>query len=253
MTASGRDDAPPRRPAHPRPHAARRRAVRMKVLGDLGAEIIKIEDPTTGGDEARNVPPDADRRRQPLLPVVQPQHALADAQPARRRPAATLLHRLAARCRRRLRQPARRPAGQARPRLRQPEGRQPAHRLLHAHRLRPQRSARRRSRLRLPAAGAGRLHERHRRARRAADEVRRLDRRLLRRLMSALGLHGRAAARAQQPASAATSTSACSTPPSRCSTTSPSGTCTAASSRSASGRLAHPTLVPSQSFPTRDG
>src|SRR5512142_2473943 len=29
----------------------------MTLLGDLGAEIIKIEDPTTGGDEARNVPP----------------------------------------------------------------------------------------------------------------------------------------------------------------------------------------------------
>jgi crotonobetainyl-CoA:carnitine CoA-transferase CaiB-like acyl-CoA transferase len=29
----------------------------MTVLGDLGAEIIKIEDPTTGGDEARRVPP----------------------------------------------------------------------------------------------------------------------------------------------------------------------------------------------------
>jgi crotonobetainyl-CoA:carnitine CoA-transferase CaiB-like acyl-CoA transferase len=31
----------------------------MTVLGDLGAEIIKIEDPTTGGDEARRVPPHA--------------------------------------------------------------------------------------------------------------------------------------------------------------------------------------------------
>jgi crotonobetainyl-CoA:carnitine CoA-transferase CaiB-like acyl-CoA transferase len=31
----------------------------MTVLADLGAEIIKVEDPTLGGDEARNVPPGA--------------------------------------------------------------------------------------------------------------------------------------------------------------------------------------------------
>ncbi len=32
----------------------------MTLLGDLGAEIIKVEDPVTGGDEARNVPPFAE-------------------------------------------------------------------------------------------------------------------------------------------------------------------------------------------------
>lgn len=32
----------------------------MTMLGDLGAEILKIEDPSTGGDEARNVPPFAE-------------------------------------------------------------------------------------------------------------------------------------------------------------------------------------------------
>ncbi len=31
----------------------------MTLLADLGAEIIKVEDPTIGGDEARNVPPGA--------------------------------------------------------------------------------------------------------------------------------------------------------------------------------------------------
>ncbi len=31
----------------------------MTLLGDLGAEIIKVEDPTIGGDEARTVPPGA--------------------------------------------------------------------------------------------------------------------------------------------------------------------------------------------------
>ncbi len=32
----------------------------MTLLGDLGAEIVKVEDPATGGDEARNVPPFAE-------------------------------------------------------------------------------------------------------------------------------------------------------------------------------------------------
>ena len=32
----------------------------MILLGDLGAEIVKVEDPTSGGDEARAVPPFAD-------------------------------------------------------------------------------------------------------------------------------------------------------------------------------------------------
>jgi crotonobetainyl-CoA:carnitine CoA-transferase CaiB-like acyl-CoA transferase len=32
----------------------------MTILADLGAEIIKIEDPAGGGDEARNVPPHAE-------------------------------------------------------------------------------------------------------------------------------------------------------------------------------------------------
>ena len=32
----------------------------MMFLSDLGAEVIKIEDPSSGGDEARRVPPFAD-------------------------------------------------------------------------------------------------------------------------------------------------------------------------------------------------
>jgi crotonobetainyl-CoA:carnitine CoA-transferase CaiB-like acyl-CoA transferase len=32
----------------------------MTMLADLGAEVVKVEDPTTGGDEARTVPPFAD-------------------------------------------------------------------------------------------------------------------------------------------------------------------------------------------------
>jgi crotonobetainyl-CoA:carnitine CoA-transferase CaiB-like acyl-CoA transferase len=32
----------------------------MMLLGDLGADVVKVEDPTTGGDEARTVPPFAE-------------------------------------------------------------------------------------------------------------------------------------------------------------------------------------------------
>jgi|SRR5581483_2718357 len=32
----------------------------MTLLSDLGADVVKVEDPTTGGDEARRVPPFAD-------------------------------------------------------------------------------------------------------------------------------------------------------------------------------------------------
>lgn len=36
----------------------------MMFLADLGADVVKIEDPTTGGDEARTVPPFADAAAQ---------------------------------------------------------------------------------------------------------------------------------------------------------------------------------------------
>lgn len=39
----------------------------MTLLGDLGAEIIKIEDPTIGGDEARTVPPYASKGDSPYF------------------------------------------------------------------------------------------------------------------------------------------------------------------------------------------
>jgi succinate---hydroxymethylglutarate CoA-transferase len=39
----------------------------MMVLGDLGAEIVKIEDPTIGGDEARTVPPYAGQGDSPYF------------------------------------------------------------------------------------------------------------------------------------------------------------------------------------------
>ena len=42
------------------------------LLADLGAEVIKIEDPAAGGDVGRTVPPGAVRRQQSLFRGVQP-------------------------------------------------------------------------------------------------------------------------------------------------------------------------------------
>jgi len=42
----------------------------MTVLGDLGAEIIKIEDPATNGDEARRVPPMATEGDSPYFQAL---------------------------------------------------------------------------------------------------------------------------------------------------------------------------------------
>ena len=52
------------------------------LLGDLGAEVIKIENPAEGGDIGRAVGPVLLRAgRQPFLPGVQPQQAQPHAQP----------------------------------------------------------------------------------------------------------------------------------------------------------------------------
>ena len=52
------------------------------LLGDLGAEVIKIENPAEGGDIGRAVGPYYLRAgRQPFLPGVQPQQAQPHAQP----------------------------------------------------------------------------------------------------------------------------------------------------------------------------
>ena len=123
-----------------------------QVLADLGAEVIKIEDPTVGGDIARYVPPFADERRLALLPVVQSRQEVDHARPAAsgrpRRPA-----RPRPRLARRLQQPARRPAGEARPDLRDARRGQSRDRLLLALRLRPNGPARRRAGVRLPGPG----------------------------------------------------------------------------------------------------
>ena len=92
------------------------------LLGDLGAEVIKIENPAEGGDVSRSVGPAfLPRRRQPLLPGLQPQQEEPDAQPEASAGAARAAQ-AGAHGRRDLRQPARRSAGEARRHLRAAAG-----------------------------------------------------------------------------------------------------------------------------------
>ena len=138
-----------------------------QVLADLGAEIIKIEDPGVGGDSRPLRSAVRGRGRLALLPVVQPRQAVAHAQPpASRRPGGP--PRPGAGLGRGVQQRARRSARQARPDLRGAQGRQPPHRLLLALRVRHHRAARRRAGLRLSDPGLRGLHVRDRRARRPA-------------------------------------------------------------------------------------
>ena len=109
-------------------------------LADLGAEVIKIEDPRVGGDVGRYVPPYGEERGLALLRDVQPQQAQPLARPHHPRRAAGLRGAGQGQ-RRRLLQPARRRAGEDRHHLRRPQAPQPEDRLLFADRLRDDRAA----------------------------------------------------------------------------------------------------------------
>ena len=178
---AGARDAPARRRPGPRDRAVRRRAV-----GDAPARR-----PRRRGDQDRG--PLVGRGRGPLRPPVPGGRGLAllrDVQPQQeehlaRSPPSGRARRARGsrpRGRRRLLEPARRPPEAAADHVRRPEGREPAHRLLLPLRLRHDRSAGGRGRLRLHDAGPGGVDEPHRGARRAADEERALPRRPLGRL-----------------------------------------------------------------------
>ena len=140
------------------------------MLADLGAEVIKIENPAEGGDVSRSVGPhffpDGDshffqafnRNKKSLtLDLKHPQAA--------RRAA-----RAGAHGGRHLRQPARRPARDASGVTYAQLARvQSQDRLRASLRLRPRGSAQGLARLRLPDAGGGRIPLRHRRAGRPAQ------------------------------------------------------------------------------------
>ena len=168
-------------------------------LADLGADVIKVEDPSVGGDVSRYVPPyrtgtdslffeSFNRNKRSLtLDLRQP---TAPRRPRGPRP------RLG---RGRL-EPARRPAGEAPDPVRRPRARQPADRLRLALGLRDDRPTGGRGRLRLHRAGDCRLDAAHRRPRPAAHEERALARRLLRRLRRrARDPRGRLAGAARRP------------------------------------------------------
>ncbi len=152
-------------------------------LADLGAEVIKIEDPAVGGDVGRYVPPFAGGRGLAVLRDVQPQQEVASRWTCAVRAGARSSSGLVAGCRRGLLEPARRPAGASceitYDDLRDINPAIVCCSLSGFGMTGPRRDG---AGLRLHHAGHGRLDEPDRRARRAADQERPVARRPLRRL-----------------------------------------------------------------------
>ena len=150
-------------------------------LADLGAEIVKLEDPTSAGDVGRYVPPFQEGEDSLFFETFnrgKKSISLDLRHPAAARGAA----RPRAGLRRRVLEPPWRPAAQARADLRAAARCQSTRRLLLALRLRDDRPPRLRGRLRLHDAGPRGLAEPDRRAWRTADQERPLPRRPLGRL-----------------------------------------------------------------------
>ena len=98
-------------------------------LADLGAEIVKIEDPASRGDVGRYVPPFQEGEDSLFFETFN-RGKKSVSLDLRHAGAREVLARPRARVRRRLLEPARRPAAQARAHLRPAPRRQPADRLL---------------------------------------------------------------------------------------------------------------------------
>ncbi len=141
------------------------------LLGDLGADVIKVERPGTGDDTRAWGPPWRDGRVD-LLPRAEPQQALGRARPrARRGPGAGAGARRARRRADRVLPP--RSDGVVGAGRRHAARREPRPRLLLGDLVRERRAGGGDAGLRLPAAGDGRPDERDRRAGRPAAEGRR--------------------------------------------------------------------------------
>ena len=153
-----------------------------QILGDLGAEVIKIERPGAG-DDTRNFAP-------PYLPRADGEDSSESAYFAgtnrnKRSVTLNLGHPEGQAIARRLVAGERHPRGElqdrdpreVRARVRRPQGRVPRAHLLLGDRVRTHRPLRGAARLRCAHPGDGRGHEHHRGAGRGADEGGGLDRR----------------------------------------------------------------------------
>ena len=182
-----------------------------QILGDLGAEVIKVERVGAGDDTRAWAPPGLGRRVD-RLPPPQPQQAQPRAGlqgPARPAGAARpdrLRRRAGA-------EPAPRRAGQGRLLLGAAAGDQPPPRLLRHDRLRPHRPEGRRAGVRPAAAGLHRHHRHDGHRRRPAGACPAVDPRQGHRDVGGDRRARRAAHRRAAPARASTSASRCWRPP----------------------------------------
>ena len=219
------------------------------VLADLGARVIKVEHPGKGDDTRHWGPPFIGKESAYFLSINRNKESVTlDFKPAEGA-SARALDREGRRVRRELSGRARSSApGLAGTRASAISA--PGLRV--DLRLRPDRAAPRRGRLRRGDAGRGRVDERHRRSGRPGYRLGVAITDMVAGLYCARKASRRRCSRASAPGQASASTSACSTPRRRCSPTRRPTSSRPARIPQRQGNR-HATIAPYETFTTRDG